>query len=93
MEHEIFKMAKEKAIHASTKLFVTMTSDTDAVTDEHREQRVDWCIDNQYEFVYFGMANPIDGMSDAVGGFLFEFVAQRMTNCCCCHHNHRLARA
>lgn len=67
LEHDIFKIVREKAIHASTKLFVTMTPDTDVVTDEHREHRIDWCIDNQFEFVHFGMSNPIDGMSDAVG--------------------------
>lgn len=61
LEHDIFKIAKDKQAHASTKLFVTLTEDAQAVSDEHRERRVDWCIDNQFEFIHLDKSNPVEG--------------------------------
>jgi hypothetical protein len=61
LEHDIFKITKDKQMHASTKLFVTLTEDAQAVSDEHRERRVDWCIDNQFEFIHLDKSNPVEG--------------------------------
>lgn len=54
-------MIEEKEIDVSTKLFVTLAADAATVTEEHRAQRIGWCLDNQFEYIQIDKSNPVEG--------------------------------